>query len=163
MRYVPIWLTGHVGRKMVTMSRKRKQEKHPSNSDKVVEYLRTRWSVGQWGLDNIAQHLFPDFDSVSGPVRDAYRRSSMNAFNGARAKLIDLYKELVIPMTHFKGSQKVASWSFATNSEEHREKIEKLLLRKEGMANGFNAGFARVKQLVHDRGWLGQSAVSAIN
>lgn len=138
------------------MGKKQKKEKQPSNSDKVVAYLRTTWQSGEWGLDDIAQHLFTDFDTVPGSVRDAYRRSTMHAFNGARGKLCDIHRELVIPAAFYRG--KTVAWCFATGSDEHRERIEKLLKRKESAAKGFATSFDKAVKLVAERGWLGHQA-----
>jgi D-alanyl-D-alanine dipeptidase len=134
------------------MSKKKKAAKQPSSSDKVVAYLKTDWQSGQWGLDDLALHLFPDFDSAPGTVRDACRRSAMHAFNGARAKLMDLDRELVIPKAYYK--QKAVAWAFATASEEDGQIIQKLLQRKEAMKNGFGHSYEKAVTLVQERGWL---------
>jgi hypothetical protein len=130
----------------------KKKEKHPSASDKTVAYLKTEWQIGQWSLDNIAQHLFAEFDTVPGTVRDAYRRSAMHAFNGARAKLIDIHRELVIPKGYYKG--KTVVWAFATGSKEDEPTIQQLVDRKKGRATGCTTSYQKAVKLVEERGWL---------
>lgn len=134
------------------------KEKHPSKSDKLVEYLKVECGARNWTLAELALHLFPDHEDAPPIVREAHERSTMNAFNTARAKLLDHHDYLVIPKECFKGSTKVAEWAFATRLDQ--DKIKLILDRREKTLKHSGERLVQIKELAVKKGWLGESAAA---